>query len=78
MEHNVIINIVSRIRVGEGGGGTEGLVVVSVIAPCSRIIVICYEKTDHLGYFIKIEFCAWIDDSSMCAESNGASFTKKD
>ena len=38
--------------------------------------VTCYEKRDHLGYFIKIEFLAWID-SSMCAESNGAIFMKK-
>ena len=33
----------------------------------------CYEKRDHSGYFIEIEFLAWID-SSMCAESNGATF----
>ena len=38
--------------------------------------VTCSEKRDHSGYFIKIEFLAWID-SSMCAESNGASFMKK-
>ena len=37
--------------------------------------VTCYEKRDHSGYFIKIEFLAWID-SSMCAESNGAGFMK--
>ena len=35
-----------------------------------------YEKRDHWGFFIKIEFLAWID-SSMCAEYNGASFMKK-
>ena len=38
--------------------------------------VTCSEKRDHSGYFIKIEFLAWID-SFMCAESNGASFMKK-
>ena len=36
----------------------------------------CSEKRDHSGYFIKIEFLAWID-SFVCAESNGASFMKK-
>ena len=36
----------------------------------------CFEKRDHSGYFIKIEFLAW-SDSSMCAESIGASFMKK-
>ena len=35
----------------------------------------CSEKRDHLGYFIKIEFLAWID-SSVCTESNGVSFIK--
>ena len=40
------------------------------------IIVTCYEKIDHLQFFIKNEFLAWID-SPMCAESNGASFMKK-
>ena len=37
--------------------------------------VTCSEKRDHSGYFIKIEFLAWID-SSVCAESNGACFMK--
>ena len=41
-----------------------------------RIFVTCSEKRDHSGYFIKIEFLAWID-SFVCAESNGASFMKK-
>ena len=36
----------------------------------------CYEKRDHSGYFIKIKFLAWID-SSVCTESNGASFMDK-
>ena len=36
----------------------------------------CSEKRDHSGYFLKIEFLAWID-SSVCTESNGASFIKK-
>ena len=31
---------------------------------------------DHLQYFIKTEFLPW-NDSSVCAESNGASFMKK-
>ena len=35
-------------------------------------IVTCFEKRDHLGF----EFLACID-SSMRAESNGASFMKK-
>ena len=35
--------------------------------------VTCYKERDHSGYFIKIEFLAWID-SSICAESNGAIF----
>ncbi|MCG8625417.1 MAG: hypothetical protein MJE68_25895 [Proteobacteria bacterium] len=36
----------------------------------------CYEKRDHSpGYFIKIEFLAWID-SSMFAETSGAGFMK--
>ena len=39
-------------------------------------IVTCYGKIDHLQFFIKTEFLAWID-SPMCAESNGASFMKK-
>ena len=34
--------------------------------------VTCYEKRDHLGYFMKIEFLA----GSICTESNGASFMK--
>ena len=38
--------------------------------------VTCYGKIDHLQFFIKTEFLAWID-SPMCAESNGASFMKK-
>ena len=33
----------------------------------------CYEKRDHWGFSIKIEFLAWI----MCAEYNSASFMKK-
>ena len=44
------------------------------------VTVTCYEKIDHLQFFIKTEFLAWIAiDSSMCAESkfNGASFMKK-
>ena len=40
------------------------------------IIMTCSEKRDHSGYFIKIEFLAW-NDSSVCAESNGASLMKK-
>ena len=36
----------------------------------------CYGKIDHLQFFIKTEFLAWID-SPMCAESNSASFMKK-
>ena len=40
------------------------------------IIVTCSEKRDQSGYFIKIEFLAWID-SFMCTESNSASFMKK-
>ena len=36
----------------------------------------CYGKIDHLQFFIKTEFLAWIG-SSVCAESNGASFMKK-
>jgi hypothetical protein len=39
-------------------------------------IVTCYEKRDRWGFFKKIEFLAWID-SSVCAESNVASFMKK-
>ena len=35
-----------------------------------------YEKRDHLGFFIKIEFLACID-SSVCVEHNGESFKKK-
>ena len=38
--------------------------------------VTCSEKRDHSGYYIKIEFLAWID-SFMCAESNGTSFMRK-
>ena len=41
----------------------------------SNIYVTCSEKRDHSGYFIKIEFLAWID-SFMCTESNGASLMK--
>ena len=47
-----------------------------VIIAFQSIFVTCYEKRDHSGYFIKIEFLAWID-SSMFAESNGADFMKK-
>ena len=36
----------------------------------------CYGKIDHLQFLIKTEFLAW-NDSSVCAESNGASFMKK-
>ena len=36
----------------------------------------CSEKRDHSGYFLKIEFLAWID-SSVCTESNGENFIKK-
>ena len=39
-------------------------------------IMTCYGKFDHLQFFRKTEFLAWID-SSVCVESNGASFIKK-
>ena len=35
-----------------------------------------YEKKDHLGFFIKIEFLACID-SSVRVEHNGEGFKKK-
>ena len=34
-----------------------------------------YEKRDHLGFFVKNEFLAWMD-SSMCAAYNGSSSKK--
>ena len=43
---------------------------------CMMSYVTGYEKRDHLGFFIKNEFLAWID-SSMCAAYNGASSKKK-
>ena len=40
----------------------------------NQSFVTCYEKRDHLGYYIKVEVLAWINIcSSLCAESNGAS-----
>ena len=41
--------------------------------------VTCYEKIDHLKFFIKTEFSAWygLIAIPMCAESSGASFMKK-
>ena len=38
-------------------------------------IVTCHKKRVHLQFFMKIEFLAWTN-SSICAESNGASFVK--
>ena len=49
---------------------------LGVQAAVQTKFVTCSEKRDHSGYFIKIEFLAWID-SFMCAESNGTSFMKK-
>ena len=48
-----------------------GTILQNLITPVhvhKDTIVTSSEKGDHLGYFIKIEFLAWID-SFMCAES---------
>ena len=42
-----------------------------------RLIVTCYEKRYHLGFFIMIEFWYGMKALHVCAECNSASFMKK-
>ena len=55
---------------------SKKLTIYSSVACCILGDVTGYEKRDHLGFFMKIEFLVWIK-SSVCAEYNGTSVMKK-